>query len=86
MIYPVCAVRDSKTQFWPPQVHETIESAKRDFAMAINAGQGAPAFAPGDFDMYHIADFDSLKGTIEPVSPIDQICSGVNVYGVNYEK
>lgn len=86
MIYPICSVRDAKTSFWAPQIYQSIPSAIRDFSMTINAGSGAPAFAPGDFDFYHLGEFDSEKGTIEPVTPIEQIASGYSVFGEKYEK
>lgn len=90
MIYPVCAIRDAKVSFFPPQTYETIPAAIREFSMAVNSasGRGAISFAPADFDMYHIANFDSEKGTIEAVSPIIQIVSGysVAVVGEKYEE
>ena len=86
MIYPVVAVRDAKTTFWPCQVETNENSAIRNFAMMINSGSGVTAFAPGDFDLFKVATFDSEKGIVEPVFPIELICSGLNVQGVNYEK
>lgn len=86
MIYPVFAVRDAKTTFWPPQVEENEQSAIRNFAMMINQGTGVIAFSPNDFDFYKVAEFDSEKGTLSPLVPIELVVSGVNVVGVKYEK
>lgn len=86
MIYPVCAIRDSKTNFYPPQAEETTQSAIRNFAMNINAGKGVLGFAPGDFSFYHVADFDTEKGDMKQISPIELLVNGVDVFGVAYEK
>ena len=36
MKYPLTSIRDSKIGFYPAQCEESVESAKRNFAMAIN--------------------------------------------------
>lgn len=86
MIYPICAIRDQKTVFYPPMVEENTQSAIRNFAMNVNAGKGVLGFSPGDFALYHIGNFDSEKGVVEPVVPIDLLVNGNDVFGVNYEK
>lgn len=86
MIYPICAIRDQKTQFYPPQAEENTQSAIRNFAMNVNAGKGVLGFAPGDFALYHIANFDTEKGVVEAVCPIELLVNGSDVFGVNYEK
>lgn len=86
MIYPICAIRDAKTQFYPPMIHENEVAAIRQFGMLINNSTGAENYAPGDFDMYVVGSFDSEKGVITPEVPIRQLVSGLEVFGAKYEK
>lgn len=86
LVYPICAIRDSLTCFYPCTVEESIPAAKRNFSMAVNGQKGAVSFSPGDFTLFHVGNFNSKKGTIEPVFPIEQICSGLEVSGEMYEK
>lgn len=83
MIYPVCAIRDAKVGFYPPTVEQSVPAAVRNFAMMINNGDQLVGYAPGDFDFYHVADFDSEKGEVVAVYPIEQIATGL---GVLHEK
>lgn len=76
MKYPVYAIRDVKTTFFPPQVAQNEEEAKRNFAMMVNNPSGVIGFAPKDFDLYKVADFDSMKGEVTPVTPIEFVVSG----------
>ena len=80
MIYPVVCVRDAKTGFYPPQIEQNLMSAKRNFAMMINNSEGVVGYAPNDFDFYYVADFDSEKGEMIPVCPIEQLATGVGVF------
>lgn len=85
LIYPVCAIRDSLSRFYPCTVEETTRAAIRNFSMAVN-GTGAVGFAPADFTLFHIGNFNSSKGTIEPVNPIVQLANGAELVGTNDEK
>lgn len=76
MKYPVYAIRDVKTTFFPPQVAQNEDEAKRNFAMMVNNPSGVIGFAPKDFDLYKVADFDSMKGEVIPVTPIEFVVSG----------
>lgn len=44
MIYPMYSVRDVKTTFFPPQIAQNEEDAKRQFAMMINNGDSVLGF------------------------------------------
>lgn len=78
MIYPVCAMRDSKVGFLAPTVEMNLEDAKRKFAhMCSNAGS-IYSFAPADFSLYKIAEFDSETGEIVPVQR-DLLIDGIQV-------
>lgn len=81
MIYPVCAIRDSKTCFYPPMIHENESAAIRNFAMLVNNSTGAENYAPGDFDMFVVGHFDNEKGILTPENPIRQLVSGLEVFG-----
>lgn len=76
MKYPVFAVRDVKTCFYPPQVNQNEEDAIRGFAMMINNPSGVIGFAPKDFDLYKIGTFDTEKGVIDPLTPIEYVVAG----------
>lgn len=86
MIYPVCAIRDAKISFYPPQIEENKQAAIRNFAMAINNSTGLMGFAPGDFTLFHIADFDNEKGEVTSIWPVEQLATGTEVFGVSDEK
>ena len=82
MIYPVYSYRDNKYTFAAPMIDQNDETAIRGFAYAINNREGIMNFAPSDFDLYKIALFDSEKGTMEPIVPIQLVVSGGSVVGV----
>lgn len=86
MKYPVVTIRDAKTSFWPPQIYDTEAAAVRDFAMAVNSGEGKLSYSPGDFTLFKIGMFNNEKGTLEVVHPIEQIVNGLDVYGVKDAK
>lgn len=86
MIYPVFAIRDIKTSFFPPQVHQTREDAIRGFAMMVNNPEGVIGFSPKDFDMFEVASFDTEKGELVPISPIEFVVTGSALVGDMYEK
>ena len=79
MIKPVYAMYDAKSTFLDPVVDCGDASARRAFAFAINNG-GLMGFAPGDFQLYHIADYDTVSGLLSPLSPFELVCNGLEVY------
>lgn len=81
MKYPIYSYRDNKAWFGQPMIDNNDESAIRGFSYAINNANGIMSFSPSDFDLYKIGYFDSEKGTVEPVNPIQLIVSGSSVYG-----
>lgn len=78
MVKPVYAIYDAKSTFLDPVVDSGDASARRAFAFAINNG-GLMGFAPADFHLYRIADYDSVTGILTSVSPFEFICSGAEV-------
>lgn len=79
--YPVCSIRDVLSGFYPATVEQSTRTAIRNFAMAVNGNAGVIGFAPGDFTLFHIGYFNTEKGILEPLTPIVQLASGLEVYG-----
>lgn len=86
LIYPVVSIRDNCTGFYPCNCEQSIQAAKRNFSMAINSMQGVMAFSPADFTLFHVANFNVEKGIVEPVYPIEQVVTGLEVYGEKHEE
>lgn len=87
MKYPVYAIRDLKSNFLPPQVEQNEDTAKRNFAfMVSNGNSNVYSFAPGDFQLFKVGEFNSATGTLVPVNPIEFIVDGSSVVGDKYEK
>lgn len=88
MVNPVYCIRDRKGSFWQPQVHQNELSARRAFAMLVNNGDpmNPVNFAPHDFELYRIGDFDSETGTFVSIEKKEFIVSGELLVGNGYEK
>ena len=82
MKYPVYSYRDVKVGFMPPQCDQSDQSAIRGFSYAVNGNNGMMNFAPKDFDLFKVGEFDTDSGELIPCVPV-QIASGASVYGVN---
>lgn len=87
MIYGVYSMRDKHIGFLEPRLDVNDDSAIRNFAAAINNAprESIIAFAPGDFDLYKLGTFDSVKGSFDVCIP-EFIASGVGMVGDGYEK
>lgn len=82
MTYGLYSIRDHYSAFGSPFSHTNEATAKRYFARIVNKTDGDISFAPGDYDLYHIGDFDDRTGMVTMVSPIEFVCSGMEVFGV----
>lgn len=80
MKYSVYAVRDKKIGFLQPMLDANDQSAMRNFAYGINNSDQISNFAPKDFDLYKIGEFDSDTGKINPIEVLELICEGESVY------
>lgn len=80
MIYPVFCMRDLKVGFLSPTVDQNDQTAIRNFSYAVNGNNSMMNYSPGDFQLYKVGTFDSQKGTILPLVPIELVAEGVNVY------
>lgn len=76
MTYGVYSFRDNKTSFGQIWYDVSDEAAKRGFAMMINNGDGIMGFAPSDFDLFKIGEFDSQNGQLDPIWPIEYLVNG----------
>lgn len=84
MKYPMYSYRDTKVGFMPPQCDQNDLTAKRGFAFAVNNNKGVMNFAPKDYDLYKVGFFDTNSGEVISQVP-ELICSGSQVYGVEYK-
>lgn len=80
MKYPLYSYRDVKVGFMPPQADQSDQSAIRGFSYAINGQTGMMNFAPKDFDLYKVGEFDTDTGAVTACIP-ELIVSGLNVFG-----
>lgn len=78
MKYIVYSIRDSKVGFTPPVTDQSDQSAIRGFAFAINNPENIMNFAPKDFDLYKVGEFDSEKGVLIPLKLPELIYSGTS--------
>lgn len=82
MKYPVYAVRDIKAGFGAPEVSLNEGTMVRTFSQRINQEGSVLAFAPKDYSLFRIGDYDTDSGKFDPVLP-EFVIEGVDVYGVN---
>lgn len=80
MIYNVYAIRDQKSgRFMQPMNDLNDQTAKRGFSQAVNNPNGIIGFAPKDFDLYRIAEFNDEVGQFIPMEVIELICNGAQL-------
>lgn len=82
MKYPVFAYRDNKVAFMTPFIDQNDESAIRGFSYAINSEKGVMNFAPSDYDLYKLGEFDTDTGKLIPLDVVELVISGSSVVGV----
>lgn len=80
MKYYLYSIRDKYRSFMQPMMDTSKEAAKRGFGVAINNGPQELGYAPSDFDLYKVGEFDSDSGEIKAVTPIEFICNGMEVF------
>lgn len=81
MTYPVYSIRDEKTTFLPPEVAQNDDQMMRNFAMMVHSPSSPVGFAPRDFALYKIGEFNTETGYLSPVVPIQLICWGSDLEG-----
>lgn len=77
------SVKDHKFAFSEPFQAPDDAVAKRYFSMIVNSGgdRNIMAFAPADFDLYCIAEFDTESGQVTPIYPVEFVTNGQSVVG-----
>lgn len=86
MIYPVFSIKDIKGDFWSPRIEQNEASARRSFAHMVNEDHTLLGFAPDDFELYYIGDFDSNTGAMRPLAMPEFVVRGIELVGVKHEK
>lgn len=74
MVRPIYAIRDKKVGFMSPMVDQNDETAKRNFAFAVQHNDSMFMAFPDDYDLYRIGEFNSESGEIVSALP-EFICS-----------
>ena len=78
----IYSLRDLKGSFIQPHCDINDDTARRNFAYAVNNGNDIMGFAPQDFQLYKIAEFETTNGKINPIIPMELVADGVSVIGV----
>lgn len=82
MLYPMYSIKDLKANdFAIPRADLNEACARRFFAMQVNAPDNFLNFAPSDFEMYYVGQFDSGLGVFIPCSMPEFICRGSDLVG-----
>lgn len=80
MKYPVYAMRDVKAGFGLPEISQNDATMKRTFAYRINNIGTEMAYAPNDYSLYKIGEYELDTGSLIPCMP-EHICDGVDCVG-----
>lgn len=80
MIYSVYAIRDQKSGRFMQPINDINEAtAKRGFSQAVNNPDGIIGFAPKDFDLYKLAEFNDETGVYDALPAIQLVCNGAQL-------
>lgn len=75
MLFGVYAIRDAKAGFLAPTLDQSGDSAIRNFEHAVMTTDSLFMTHPGDFSLWHIADYETDTGTLTPIIPPFQLCT-----------
>lgn len=78
------SVKDHKFIFGEPFLSPDDATAKRYFGMIVNnsqQGRNIMNYAPADFDLFRVGEFDSEAGRVEPCWPIEFVVNGASLVG-----
>lgn len=79
-IYPMYCFYDKKqTEYGVPFAQVNDETAKRYFQMMLHNGDPAMRFAPADFDLYIVGEYNASTGDFISSKP-EFIVNGLEVY------
>lgn len=79
MKYPVFAIRDFKVGFMSPICEANESVAVRNFKIACARSDSSYFSCPEDFALYHIGFYDAEVGVLEPVVPVREVVTAVQV-------
>lgn len=82
MKYPVYSIRDVKAGFGQPQLSLNEATMIRQFGYQINTAESILKYAPADYALYRIGEFDTDSGSFKSIIP-EFVINGTDVYGVN---
>lgn len=80
MKYPIYTIKDDKVGFQIPVFDMSDQAAIRNFGFGINNSDSVMGFAPADYSLYKIGEFDTEKGTIDPIIIPEFIVSGSSLF------
>lgn len=67
----IYAIYDMKAQFYKPPFYQRSKGeALRTFTQLANDKQTLVGMHPEDFALYELGEFDDIKGTLHPETPI----------------
>ena len=78
-------VRDRKGEFWSPKIQQNEASATREFGQMINTPGTVMNYAPYDFELYLVGEFDSDVGKLIDYDKKQFIVSGESLVGARDE-
>lgn len=73
--------RDNLVGFGPIMVETNEQTAIRGFGFAVNNASGMMGFAPKDYDLYYVGEYDTDSGVIIPASVPALVVNGTSVFG-----
>lgn len=76
----IVSMLDRKVGFGSVGTCANEQIAKRDFGYAINNG-GIPSYAPADFELYKLGEFDDKSGKISTLEVPELIATGQEMIG-----
>lgn len=79
MRFRMYSIRDRLTGFMSPVLEQSDPVAMRNFRMACDVQKrdsSVMAHDPADFELFCLAEFDSISGKIDCLSPIELVCRG----------
>lgn len=80
MKYPVYCIRDIKVGFDPQFfVQDNEVAAVRGFKFVLSNENAMQGKFPEDYELYQVADFDTISGVMESVNPPKFIVSGGSI-------
>lgn len=81
----IFSIFDSKAEvFDRPFFSQTIETAKREFSMAINDPKGGNFHKfTEDFALFYFGEFDAMEGKFDLIAAPKHICNAVTLREAN---